>query len=75
MCEKVCVAASRDGVGTGSWGSGDALTKMRRSRKAANESCVAASESVAARRSFGVVRVGTIRTCEWVDATLQEFSK
>ena len=39
---------------------GEALTKMQRSRKAAKESCVAASASVADRRSFMIVRVGSI---------------
>ena len=65
VCEKVCVAASGGGVGTGSGAAGrGALTEMQRSRNAAKESCVAASASVADRRSFVIVRVGSIRTCE-----------
>ena len=57
---KVCVVASRGGVGTDCWGGGEALTKMQRSRKAAKESCVAASASVADGRSLVGVRVGPI---------------
>ena len=60
MCGIVCVAASRGGVGTGSWGGGEALTKMQRSRKAAKECCVAASASVADRKSLVTVRVGPV---------------
>ena len=59
MCGKVCVAASRGGVGMGSW-VGDALTEMQRSRNAAKESCVAASASVADRRSLVIVRGGLV---------------
>ena len=59
MKKSVCVTASRDGVGTSSWGGGEALTKMQRSRKAA-------SASVADRWSLVIVQVGPVRTCEWV---------
>ena len=37
-----------------------ALTEMQRSRNAAKESCVAASASVADRRSLETVRVGPV---------------
>ena len=63
MRGKVCVAASRGGVGMGSGSGGEALTEMQRSRNAAKESCVAASASVADRRPFVIVQVGPVRTC------------
>ena len=49
-----------------SGGGGGAVTEMQRSRNAAKESCVAASASVADRRSFVIVRVRPVRTCGWV---------
>ena len=63
MCGIVCVAASRSGVEMGSGGGGEALTEMQRSKNAANESCVAASASVADMKSLVTVRVGLVRTC------------
>ena len=63
MCGIVCVAASRGVVGMGSGSGGEALTQMQRSRNAAKESCVAASASVADRRSLVIVWVGPIWTC------------
>ena len=47
-------------MGLGRWGGGEALREMQRSKKAAKESCVAASASVADIRSLVTVRVGTV---------------
>ena len=60
MCGIVSVAASRGGVGLGSWGGGEALRKMQRSKNAAKERCAAASASVADIRSLVTVRVGAV---------------
>ena len=60
MCGIVCVAASRGGVGMGSGGGGEALTEVQRSKNAAKESCVAASASVADKRSLVTVRMGPV---------------
>ena len=60
MCGRVCVAASRGGVATGSGSGREALTKMQRSKNAAKEGCVAASASVADIRSLVVVRVAPV---------------
>ena len=58
MCGRVCVAASRGGLGMGSGSGNEALTEMQRSKNAAKVSCVAASASVADIRSLVTVRVG-----------------
>ena len=47
-------------MGTGSGSGGEALTEVQRSKNAAKESCVAASASVADRKSLMIVRVGSI---------------
>ena len=47
LCGKVCVAASRSRVGLGCGCGGEALKRLQRSKNSANESCVAASASVA----------------------------
>ena len=57
MCGIVCVAASRNGVGIGCGGGGGALMRMQRCKNSANESCVAASASVADIKSLVAVRV------------------
>ena len=51
------MAASRNRVGAGS---GEALKRMQRSENSANESCVAASASVADIKSLVAVRVGPV---------------
>ena len=64
LCGGVCVAASRNRVGLGCGCGGEALKRLQRSNNSANESCVAASASVADITSPVTIRVGPAWTCE-----------
>ena len=58
LCGKVCVASSRSKVGLGCGCGGEALKRLHRSKNSANESCVAASASVADITTPVTIRVG-----------------
>ena len=64
LCGGVCAAASRSRVGLGCGRGGGAIQRLQRSKNPANESCVAASASVAEITLPVTFRVGLAGTCE-----------